>query len=249
MHERHRRWPADGTRERPLQLLGRPCAAAVSVPSIASQQSGIRPFGRSARSRARWSVGEERTCRSTVDDATVVKDRYVVGVLGQVSDVMGGHKCADFTREVTQDVAKHSALLWIHACCGLIEEKNSRLMNQGCGHSHPPQLPPGKPIGLCIGFLDETNSGKRAVGSIPGFAATHPLQPAHVRNIFASGQRRHRGDGLRHPGYGPTVRLRTGAGSGHSPGAALLAAGIAEDLAISRECGQEAATDQGVCSG
>ncbi|KUN46927.1 replication initiator [Streptomyces olivochromogenes] len=37
-------------------------------------------------------------------------------------------------------------------------------------------------------------------------------------------------------------------GSGHSPGAALLAAGIAEDLATSREFAQEAATDRGGCS-
>jgi hypothetical protein len=34
-------------------------------------------------------------------------------------------------------------------------------------------------------------------------------------------------------------------GSGHSPGAALLAAGIAEDLAVSREFGREAARGRG----
>ncbi|MFI5677734.1 replication initiator [Streptomyces cellulosae] len=34
-------------------------------------------------------------------------------------------------------------------------------------------------------------------------------------------------------------------GSGHTPGAALIAAGIADDLAVSREFGREAARDGG----
>ncbi|WP_322741132.1 replication initiator [Streptomyces hygroscopicus] len=34
-------------------------------------------------------------------------------------------------------------------------------------------------------------------------------------------------------------------GSGHSPGAALIAVGIAEDLAVNRELGREAAADRG----
>lgn len=38
-------------------------------------------------------------------------------------------------------------------------------------------------------------------------------------------------------------------GSGHTPGAALIAAGIAEDLVVSRGFRQEAATDQGGCIG